>query len=109
MLRSVSTVRLYRNGTISSPTFSTVGEPFSREKLLVPWVVAEPNDKILSAHCNCMAGYGESCSRGITSVGYWCPNKRLDDGHPKVCILGDAKGGTVCSSKENEIYWEEKK
>ena len=32
------------------------------EKPLTPWVVCEENGKILAAHCDCMAGLGESCS-----------------------------------------------
>ena len=29
---------------------------------LSPWFIAEQQGKILSAHCDCMAGLGESCS-----------------------------------------------
>lgn len=32
------------------------------EKPLTPWVVCEKPGKVVSAHCNCMAGLGESCS-----------------------------------------------
>ncbi|XP_046856173.1 uncharacterized protein LOC124449282 [Xenia sp. Carnegie-2017] len=32
------------------------------EKPLTPWVVCEKNGKVLTAHCDCMAGIGESCS-----------------------------------------------
>ena len=32
------------------------------EKPLRPWVIAEAGGKILAAHCNCMAGLGETCS-----------------------------------------------
>ena len=32
------------------------------EKPLTPWIISEKNGKILSAHCDCMAGLGESCS-----------------------------------------------
>ena len=32
------------------------------DKPLTPWVIAEPNGKILCAHCDCMAGIGECCS-----------------------------------------------
>lgn len=31
-------------------------------KPLTPWVIAEAGGKIISAHCDCMAGLGESCS-----------------------------------------------
>ncbi len=31
-------------------------------KPLTPWVIAEVSGKIISAHCDCMAGLGESCS-----------------------------------------------
>ncbi len=33
-----------------------------REKPLIPWIVCESSGKVLSGHCNCMAGLGESCS-----------------------------------------------
>ncbi|XP_060075798.1 uncharacterized protein LOC132555467 [Ylistrum balloti] len=29
---------------------------------LHPWLMAENNGKVMAAHCNCMAGLGESCS-----------------------------------------------
>ena len=32
------------------------------ENPLTPWVVCENSGKVLSAHCDCMAGLGESCS-----------------------------------------------
>ena len=32
------------------------------EKRLTPWVVSENSGKVLSAHCDCMAGCGQSCS-----------------------------------------------
>ena len=32
------------------------------QKPLTPWVVAEENGKIVAAHCDCMAGLGESCT-----------------------------------------------
>ena len=32
------------------------------EKPLTPWVVSENSGKVLSAHCDCMAAFGESCS-----------------------------------------------
>ncbi|WAR16118.1 LOW QUALITY PROTEIN: hypothetical protein MAR_030712 [Mya arenaria] len=33
-----------------------------REKPLNPWIIAEGNGKVLSSHCDCMAGLGESCT-----------------------------------------------
>ena len=33
-----------------------------REKPLTPWIIAECGGKILSGHCDCMAGLGETCS-----------------------------------------------
>ena len=33
-----------------------------REKPLTPWIAAEENGRIIAAHCDCMAGLGESCS-----------------------------------------------
>ena len=32
------------------------------EKPLIPWIVAAEDGKIITGHCNCMAGLGESCS-----------------------------------------------
>ena len=32
------------------------------QKPLTPWVVAEESGKIITGHCDCMAGLGESCS-----------------------------------------------
>ena len=32
------------------------------EKPLTPWVIAEEGGKIITAHCDCMAGLGESCT-----------------------------------------------
>ena len=36
------------------------------EKPLTPWLIAEASGKIISAHCDCMAGLGESCSHVAT-------------------------------------------
>ena len=36
------------------------------EKPLLPWFIAESNGKVLCAHCNCMAGLGETCSHVAT-------------------------------------------
>lgn len=38
-----------------------------REKPLTPWVIAKENGKIVTAHCNCVAGHGETCSH-VASV-----------------------------------------
>ena len=32
------------------------------KKPLTPWIIAESTGKVISAHCDCMAGLGESCS-----------------------------------------------
>lgn len=32
------------------------------EKPLVPWIIAEPNGKVKSGHCICMAGLDEVCT-----------------------------------------------
>ena len=32
------------------------------EKPLTPWIIAEEGGKIISAHCDCVAGLGECCS-----------------------------------------------
>ena len=31
-------------------------------KPLIPWIIAEPSGKIMTGHCNCVAGLGETCS-----------------------------------------------
>ena len=33
-----------------------------REKPLDSWIIAEPDGKVLAAHCTCMAGLGEACT-----------------------------------------------
>ena len=33
-----------------------------RENPLLPWVIVESSGKIISGHCNCVAGLGETCS-----------------------------------------------
>jgi len=37
---------------------------------LRPWIIAEKGDKIISAHCDCMTGLGEACTR-ITAKVFW--------------------------------------
>ena len=37
---------------------------------LNPWVIAEDNGKIISAHCDCMAGLAEACTH-IASLLWW--------------------------------------
>jgi len=32
------------------------------EAPLSPWIIIQPDGKVLAAHCNCMAGLGESCT-----------------------------------------------
>ena len=32
------------------------------DKPLEPWFIADPSGKVLSAHCTCVAGLGETCS-----------------------------------------------
>ena len=32
------------------------------ERPLVPWTIAEKDGRILAAHCDCMAGLGETCT-----------------------------------------------
>ena len=38
------------------------------ERLFILWIISEANGKILSAHCNCMAGLGESCSHMVSLI-----------------------------------------
>ena len=37
------------------------------EKPLTPWIIAMNDGRILAAHCDCMAGLGETCSH-VTSL-----------------------------------------
>ena len=37
------------------------------EKQLTPWIIAKDNGQIVTAHCNCVAGLGETCSH-VASV-----------------------------------------
>ena len=41
-----------------------LGSPFKKisETSTRPWIIANMNGKIISAHCDYMAGLGESCS-----------------------------------------------
>lgn len=32
------------------------------EKLLKPWAIADADGAIISAHCDCVAGVGETCT-----------------------------------------------
>ena len=41
-----------------------------RETALKPWLVAEKTGKILCAHCNCMAGLGETCTH-VSALLFW--------------------------------------
>jgi hypothetical protein len=38
--------------------------------ILRPWIIAEKGGKIISAHCNCMAGFGEACTH-IAATLFW--------------------------------------
>ena len=32
------------------------------ERSLVPWTIAEKDGRVLAAHCDCIAGLGETCT-----------------------------------------------
>ena len=36
------------------------------EKPLTPWIIAMDDGRILAAHCDCMAGLGETCSHVVS-------------------------------------------
>ena len=38
----------------------------------IAWVIAKMGGKVLSAHCNCMAGLGEACSHIGASHPVYC-------------------------------------
>lgn len=40
------------------------------ETPLMPWLIVEKDGKILAAHCNCMAGLGETCSHAAAVMFY---------------------------------------
>uniref|UniRef100_A0A1X7TAX0 SWIM-type domain-containing protein n=1 Tax=Amphimedon queenslandica TaxID=400682 RepID=A0A1X7TAX0_AMPQE len=39
-----------------------MGKPFYARELLIPWIIAEKDRKIVAGHCDCMAGLGGTCS-----------------------------------------------
>jgi hypothetical protein len=41
---------------------------------LRPWIIAEKGGKIISAHCDCMAGLGEACTH-IAATLFWVGNR----------------------------------
>ena len=41
------------------------------EKLLVRWIIAEAEEIIIAANCDCMAGLGETCSHVASLL--WAP------------------------------------
>ena len=47
---------------------------------LTPWVIAAKDGQIVSGHCNCMAGMGETC---FPVVGHcqWCSAEGFSDLH----------------------------
>ena len=70
------------------------------EKPLTPWVICEMEGRILAAHCDCMAGLGESCSH-VASLLLWAAEagaKRRDS----LTVTGGQKsilGFTHCRQK----------
>ena len=63
------------------------------EKPLTPWIIAKPDGEIITAHCDCMAGLGETCSHGgISFMGHrvWRSFKRLFNSYPEESILGNS-------------------
>ena len=41
-----------------------------KEKPLKPWVIAQHDGKVISAHCDCMAGLGEACTH-VAALLFW--------------------------------------
>ena len=61
------------------------------KKALTPWVIVESTGKVISAHCDCMAGLGESCSHVASLLWAIESGVRIRDsmdGHTKEGILG---------------------
>ena len=60
------------------------------EKPLTPWVLSIEDGKIQEAHCDCMAGLGETCSQCfINTLGdsSWGGKERFFDCDSKKCLL----------------------
>ncbi|KAJ8031893.1 hypothetical protein HOLleu_25248 [Holothuria leucospilota] len=50
-----------------------------QETALHPWVIAQKDGKIISAHCNCMAGLGETCTHVCSLLFYTETKVRIRD------------------------------
>ena len=76
------------------------------EKPLTPWVVCEKSGKVLYAHCDCMAGLGESCSRVASLL--WAIEagcKRRDSlTVTEKSLLGAAVSGEICTIFQSKGY-----
>lgn len=48
------------------------------EKVLLPWLIVAKDGSILSAHCTCMAGCGESCSH-VAAVAFMVSFQNSDN------------------------------
>ncbi|KAK0042899.1 hypothetical protein Bpfe_027655 [Biomphalaria pfeifferi] len=49
------------------------------EKVLQPWIVISQDGIILSAHCSCIAGLGESCTHVAATLFMLEANTRLKE------------------------------
>ncbi|KAJ8038813.1 hypothetical protein HOLleu_16348 [Holothuria leucospilota] len=50
-----------------------------QETALHPWVIAQKDGKIISAHCNCMTGLGETCTHVCSLLFYTETKVRIRD------------------------------
>lgn len=92
------------------------------EKPLVPWIIAEPNGKVKSGHCICMAGLDEVCthvaalmfwidirvkilqSKTVTQEkSYWLIPKSFDNAIPKEASEIDFTSASKKKAKLDEI------
>ena len=66
-----------------------VRQSYSSKTPLRPWVIVRSNDFVVSGHCTCMAGQGETCSH-VGALLYWM--------EARVRI----RESTPCTSRENK-------
>ena len=72
------------------------------EKPPTAWVIAEIGGKVLSAHCNCMAGLGEACSH-IGAILFYC--RSATEKKDSVTVTGE-KAYWVLPSNRDVSYKE---
>ena len=64
---------------------------------LIPWIVAKKDGQILLAHCNCMAGLGESCTHVASLLWVIASGVQRIEGKPD----SDRQGGILDQAGSN--------